>query len=272
MRLAMAFQVATPSLSPASANAPIRSATWRGALAPWVLRTWAAQAHSSRSLIVLMGLIYLFRPSTTAVVAPVAIPFEHRAGCHHRAAEIRARGQRATQAPVRLPPADPVDTQRMGPLATMTWPVGVVPRGPPRISTSASRAAIALASGQGWFVRHVPSISRAAIPEIRRRGPSAHQTGPSPSQTRVGVQVKVCPAATIEAARARSMGPRLLQLPSEPKHAAHDVHIAPVEAVPARISGIVARHRDPAPAGFDRDAFDRQRIVHAQYVDPITQA
>jgi hypothetical protein len=35
------------------------------------------------------------------------------------------------------------------------------------------------------------------MPESRTRGPSAHQIGPSPSQTRCGVQVKDWPAATI---------------------------------------------------------------------------
>gem|GEM_PF-6776156 len=34
------------------------------------------------------------------------------------------------------------------------------------------------------------------------RGPSAHQTGPSPSQTRVGVQVNVVPCGAITAAAA----------------------------------------------------------------------
>src|SRR3546814_6357632 len=39
------------------------------------------------------------------------------------------------------------------------------------------------ASGQGWPGRHVPSISRATIPERRICGPSEHHTGPSPSHT-----------------------------------------------------------------------------------------
>ena len=60
--------------------------------------------------------------------------------------------------------------------------------------TSASRATIAMASGQGWLSRHVPSISLAAIPASRTWGPSSHHTGPSPSQTRTGVQVNSSPA------------------------------------------------------------------------------
>ena len=65
--------------------------------------------------------------------------------------------------------------------------------------------------GQGIAIPHgkVPSISRAAIPAMRKRGPSAHQTGPSPSQTWVGVQVKVCPAATTDAARSVSISMQL---------------------------------------------------------------
>src|SRR3546814_5396611 len=39
-------------------------------------------------------------------------------------------------------------------------------------------------------------LSRAAMPARRMRGPSAHQTGPSPSQTRVGVHKNVWPAGT----------------------------------------------------------------------------
>lgn len=73
-------------------------------------------------------------------------------------------------------------------------PSGIVPRGPPRILTSLSRASIASTAGQGWFARHDPSISRAATPAIRTLGPSAHHIGPSPSHTAVGVQANVRPA------------------------------------------------------------------------------
>src|SRR3546814_1525227 len=85
--------------------------------------------------------------------------------------------------------------ESVGPL-TNTWPSRLVPVGLPTISTKASRAACAGASGHGWFDRHVPSLSRAAMPARRMRGPSAHQTGPSPSQTRVGVHKNVWPAGT----------------------------------------------------------------------------
>jgi hypothetical protein len=37
-------------------------------------------------------------------------------------------------------------------------------------------------------------------------GPSAHQIGSAPSQTRVGVQVKAVPVATMEAKAMSSMG------------------------------------------------------------------
>lgn len=107
---------------------------------------------------------------------------------------------RRHQAAVRLPSARPSERQvNLGP-RTRTCPVDEVPRAPPNTCTSASRAWIPELRGHGWLARQVPSISRAAMPAIRRRGPSAHQTGPSPSHTRVGVQVKVCPAAITVAA------------------------------------------------------------------------
>jgi hypothetical protein len=56
---------------------------------------------------------------------------------------------------------------------------------------------MAVALGQGCPLRQLPSISRAAIPTSRIRGPSAHHIGPSPSQTAIGVHVKERPAATI---------------------------------------------------------------------------
>ncbi|SEM93652.1 hypothetical protein SAMN05192583_1583 [Sphingomonas gellani] len=97
-------------------------------------------------------------------------------------------------APVRLPPAGPFETQRIVPPVTSTCPSRERPVGRPTSRTSASRDAEAVAEGQGWFNRHEPSRSRAATPAMRRRGPSAHHTGPSPSQTRVGVQVNEVPA------------------------------------------------------------------------------
>jgi hypothetical protein len=62
--------------------------------------------------------------------------------------------------------------------------------------TKRSLASAASTVGQGWFDRHEPSISRAATPATRTFGPSAHQTGPSPSQTAVGVHLNVSPAGT----------------------------------------------------------------------------
>lgn len=89
------------------------------------------------------------------------------------------------QAAVRFPPAEPSEVQvRVGP-CTGTCPV---PSASPTLVelelTSCTRnalAACAEASGHGWFGLHVPSISRAAIPARRIRGPSSHQIGPSPS-------------------------------------------------------------------------------------------
>lgn len=105
------------------------------------------------------------------------------------------------QAAVRFPPAEPSDRQCMVGPATSKCPSPLCPVARPRSLTSASRDTTAFARGQGWFSRHVPSISRAAIPARRMRGPSAHQIGPSPSQTRIGVQAKDSPAGTIVAGR-----------------------------------------------------------------------
>jgi len=47
------------------------------------------------------------------------------------------------------------------------------------------------------------------MPDRRMRGPSAHQIGPSPSHTRVGVQVKVWPEGAVAAA-AKSRIPKIV--------------------------------------------------------------
>ena len=90
-------------------------------------------------------------------------------------------------AAVLLPPAPPSDTQVIrGPL-TRICPSRDTPVARPIRLTNASRASMGSASGQGWPALHVPLISRAATPDNRTCGPSAHQIGPSPSQTRIGV-------------------------------------------------------------------------------------
>ena len=186
------------------------------------------------------------------------------------AQERSAPEGRRHQAAVLLPPAEPSERQvRLGPRTT-TCPVEMPPRGPPIRRTSASRASIAEALGQGWLVRQVSSISRAAIPAMRTCGPSAHQTGPSPSQTWVGVQVNVCPAATIEAARMTSIRrTSLAQRAAEPQHSANDIDGAFFEASPTRIGRIVTQHRDPFALRFDRHALDVEHIIHAQDVDSV---
>lgn len=105
------------------------------------------------------------------------------------------------QAPVRLPPAEPVEMQRIVGPCTKTWPCSPVPVGLPISETKALRASIAVAEGQGCPGLQEPSISRAAMPERRMRAPSSHQTGPSPSHTAMGVQLKGWPAATTREAK-----------------------------------------------------------------------
>jgi hypothetical protein len=94
---------------------------------------------------------------------------------------------------VRLPPAEPSDRQsKVGPVIKIC-PCPLTPNATPNKFTRASLATRPLARGQGCPDAHVLSISRAAIPARRTLGPSAHQIGPSPSQTCVGVHSKVCP-------------------------------------------------------------------------------
>jgi len=109
------------------------------------------------------------------------------------------------QAAVRLPPAPPTDTQRMVGPVTRTCPSALRPVSLPTSRTRALRASSALADGQGWLDRHVPSASLAATPDRRMRGPSSHHTGPSPSHTRRGVHSKLCPAGTIRTAARRRL-------------------------------------------------------------------
>jgi hypothetical protein len=91
------------------------------------------------------------------------------------------------------------------------WPSGVDPRAPPSRLTSRLRASVPLTAGHGCPGRQLPSISRAATPAIRTFGPSAHQIGPSPSHTSVGVHRNVAPARTTGAAAAGLPGGRKFQ-------------------------------------------------------------
>ena len=102
------------------------------------------------------------------------------------------------QAAVRDPPPDPADTHvSVGP-RTRACPSDDRPRTPPSKVTRAALAATPVARGQGCLGLQVSSISRAAIPASRTRGPSAHQIGPSPSHTRIGVQVKLVPREIVD--------------------------------------------------------------------------
>src|SRR5690606_40374886 len=52
-----------------------------------------------------------------------------------------------------------------------------------------------------WFARQVPSVSRAAMPDRRIVGPSAHHMRPSRSHTRAGVHSKLLLAGVTAMAR-----------------------------------------------------------------------
>jgi len=109
-------------------------------------------------------------------------------------------------AAVRLPPAPPSERHVITGPVTRACPSFDVPVRRPTRATNAAFACSAVAAGQGWLERQVPFVSRAATPASRIRGPSSHQTGPSPSHTRVGVQWKVVPAGTMAAASIRING------------------------------------------------------------------
>lgn len=105
-------------------------------------------------------------------------------------------------AAVRAPPAEPSEWQVIGAERTTMCPEASCPFRPPNSRTNRSRASTPPTGGHGCDGLQLSSISRAATPAIRMRGPSAHHTGPSPSHTATGVQVKLAPAAMICAARA----------------------------------------------------------------------
>jgi hypothetical protein len=91
-----------------------------------------------------------------------------------------------------------------------------------------------------------PSISRAAIPDRRRRGPSEHQIGPSPSQTAVGVHRKSSrppQLATLPARRPRRA--RTAERSKEHGYrsfASHSVSIAIKLRTVARLTGADRRN------------------------------
>jgi hypothetical protein len=90
---------------------------------------------------------------------------------------------------------------------TLMCPVDSLPLAPPRIRTSRSprrRSRRGTADPAGSFHR-----SARRNPAIRIFGPSAHQIGPSPSHTAVGVHVNVRSAETTGAA-ASDLGGRKL--------------------------------------------------------------
>jgi hypothetical protein len=78
-----------------------------------------------------------------------------------------------------LPPADPTERQVIVSPSTRTWPSLLRPMARPSKATRASRASSARDDGQECPGLQLPSISRAAIPDKRMRGPSAPQAGPS---------------------------------------------------------------------------------------------
>ncbi len=153
------------------------------------------------------------------------------------------------QAAVRDPPADPSDMQMSVGPRTKAWPSDARPRSPPSKATRTALAAGALARGQGWFGLQVPSISRAAMPASRTRGPSAHQIGPSPSQTLIGVQVKLVPFETVD-------GPAALagEAAQSPAHA-KAVSAAACEYRPSLDAiALIASTRDAVAAAAGPDA------------------
>jgi hypothetical protein len=107
------------------------------------------------------------------------------------------------KAAVRFPRAPPPDKHVMRGPSTRIWPSRDTPEALPISLTSASRALIGSLTGQGWPILHDPSNSLDATPDSRTCGPSAHQIGPSPSQTRTGVHSNHCPAGTTAAARSK---------------------------------------------------------------------
>ena len=127
------------------------------------------------------------------MVSPVSIPFCCPSPTNHCAINIASDGRDA-------PSCCPTSTSRtVGHarhrrplhLNMSVWPYASRASYQPHKRVSGLLRA-SIGARVPWTARP-PSSSRAAMPERRTRGPSAHQMGPSPSQTAMGVQVKVSP-------------------------------------------------------------------------------
>ena len=127
-------------------------------------------------------------------------------------------------APVRSPPALPVEVQRIVGPNKRICPWRPTPVRVPSRETSASLEAIGSLFGHGCPSEQLPSISLAAMPERRSRGPSAHHTGPSPSQTWVGVQSNDCPAGTVATWSAKTNDARFIATAIPPDYSSASRH------------------------------------------------
>ena len=136
------------------------------------------------------------------MLTPVSRRWQRRAVGNHGAVHIAAHRRVARCRDAIVAPC-PSERQRMRGPTTSTCPSGDAPITLPISRTRWSRERIGSAGRRGRPGRQPPSISRAAIPASRTCRPSAHQVGPSPSQTRTGVQENVCPAGAIIAAASR---------------------------------------------------------------------
>jgi hypothetical protein len=120
---------------------------------------------------------------------PNGVPIEP----HHQRARLRKTNLQFTcdehQAAARDSLADPVDQQVK--VGTEGYDVRDMCRAARRIA-SLSRLLLHRAKSGRRMIRSTgTTVSRAAPPEIRTLGPSAHQIGPSPFQTATGVHWNV---------------------------------------------------------------------------------
>lgn len=130
-------------------------------------------------------------------------PGQHGAGPHHRAGNVTALRRRAPRSCSASPSVPFRPAHHRGPIHEHMALARYAPSGADHLDERVSRldrcclrarlvgtaGAIGLASGDS---------------SDAQGGPSAHQTGPSPSQTRVGVHWKLSPAGTICTAASRS--------------------------------------------------------------------
>src|SRR5262245_486377 len=95
------------------------------------------------------------------------------------------------QAPLRVPPAPPVERQCVAAPISSSWPSLLLAAKPPTTPATTPLEHAPSTSGLAYPGLAPPSIRRPAMPITPTCGPRAHQSGSTPALTRVGLQENV---------------------------------------------------------------------------------